>query len=191
MPRAKAHYFVLAVEPEVKGRATIYPDVRVSRSLKRKSKAEGIRCKTVIPRHRELVAGPDGKSRERQERSWPGYVVVKGVYSEDFFHLCDSVRGAAGLLPLDQVKDGSWKPTALDDEEAALLLVRQKCGGRAGDKPDYKVGDSVVVRGGSFAGRGGVVTALGGGPDGKAVVGMEVLGQTVSVTLPWWIVSKE
>lgn len=104
----------------------------------------------VIPRHLEKRI-VNGIEKQFRVKSFPGYILVNMEFTDSVMLLIEDAkrRGSFGLLPLRQqffVKNPdtkkakrktnlreeeiedicSWTPTAVDSEEAALVLLRTK-----------------------------------------------------------------
>lgn len=204
-------YYVLAVEPG--------EDEKVRRRLTTKIKVEDMRDEidlVLVPRHAEFRARrSDGKPVRRAKKSTPGYLIVRMHFSDDAYALIKSIPGAWDLLPMKPVlnrmsypkKDKpkklaarkhdleaveTWSPTALESEEAALLLLRHAA---RKEKPKpaggAEVGDRVQLQGGMFDGMEGPVVAVDGeGEDATFYVEVTVLGRAVRAECGYWQFTK-
>ncbi|MBR6739590.1 MAG: transcription termination/antitermination protein NusG [Clostridia bacterium] len=91
----------------------------------------------------------DGKQYEIERKTFPGYVLVKMVMTDESWHVVRNVRGVTSF-----VGPGS-KPVALTDSEVAALGVEKN-----EIKVSYAVGDTVRVADGPLEGFMGVVDEL-------------------------------
>ena len=87
-----------------------------------------------------------GVSKTYDRKVFPGYVLVKMVYSDDTWHVIRNIRGVAGF-----VGSSSNDPTPLSEEEVYAMGVEKK-----EIVVNYAVGDTVRILDGplsSFTGR--------------------------------------
>ena len=75
----------------------------------------------------------NGKKVSKEKVSYPGYVLVKMVYSDDTWHVIRNIRGVTGF-----VGTSSNDPTPLTDEEVYAMGVEKK-----EIIVNYTVGDTV------------------------------------------------
>ncbi|MCD7959176.1 MAG: transcription termination/antitermination protein NusG [Ruminococcus sp.] len=101
----------------------------------------------------EVTEDKNGKpqKREVERKTFPSYVLLKMVYTDDTWHVMKNIRGVTGF-----VGPGS-EPTPLSEKEVAALGVNQ-----LGKKLElnYDVGDYVVVFGTAMDGFTGVVQKI-------------------------------
>lgn len=95
----------------------------------------------VIPMD-ESIEVKNGKKTVTQKKRFPGYVLIKMVYTEEIWYIVRNTRGVSGF-----VGPNANKPQPLSDEELA------KMGLESGWVPsvDYEVGDTVRIISGPFA----------------------------------------
>ena len=120
-------------------KATIEKTVE-SRQLQDQILAISIPLETVT----EITAS--GVSKTYARKVYPGYVLVKMVYSDDTWHVIRNVRGVTGF-----VGTSSNDPTPLTEEEVYAMGVEKK-----EIIVNYVVGDTVRILDGplsSFTGR--------------------------------------
>ena len=120
-------------------KATIEKTVE-SRQLQDQILAISIPLETVT----EITETGAGKTYER--KVYPGYVLVKMVYSDDTWHVIRNVRGVTGF-----VGSSSNDPTPLTEEEVYAMGVEKK-----EIIVNYVVGDTIRILDGplsSFTGR--------------------------------------
>ena len=77
-----------------------------------------------------------GASKTYDRKVYPGYVLVKMVYSDDTWHVIRNVRGVTGF-----VGTSSNDPTPLTDEEVYAMGVEKK-----EIIVNYSVGDTVRIQ---------------------------------------------
>ena len=99
-----------------------------------------------IPMEEVTEITESGASKTYERKVYPGYVLVKMVYSDDTWHVIRNVRGVTGF-----VGTSSNDPTPLTEEEVYAMGVEKK-----EIIVNYAVGDTVRILDGplsSFTGR--------------------------------------
>ena len=91
-----------------------------------------------------------GVSKTYDRKVYPGYVLVKMVYSDDTWHVIRNVRGVTGF-----VGTSSNDPTPLTDEEIYAMGVEKK-----EIIVSYKVGDTVRIMDGPLSSFTGTVESI-------------------------------
>ena len=91
-----------------------------------------------------------GVSKTYDRKVYPGYVLVKMVYSDDTWHVIRNVRGVTGF-----VGSSSNDPTPLTEEEVYAMGVEKK-----EIIVNYIVGDTVRILDGPLSGFTGRVEAI-------------------------------
>lgn len=91
-----------------------------------------------------------GVSKTFDRKVYPGYVLVKMVYSDDTWHVIKSVRGVTGF-----VGTSSNDPTPLTDDEVYAMGVEKK-----EIIVNYSVGDSVRILDGPLSSFTGTVESI-------------------------------
>ncbi len=89
----------------------------------------------------------DGKKKEFDRKVFPGYVLVKMIYTDDSWAVVRNTRGVTGF-----VGPGS-KPTPLSDKEVASMGINAK----PVIEVNYQVGDLIRVSGTNMDGLTGIV----------------------------------
>lgn len=99
----------------------------------------------------EQIEVKDGKKKVSMKKIYPGYVLVKMVYSEEIWYIVRNTRGVTGF-----VGPNPNHPVPLSDEELMLMGLESNW------KPtvDYAVGDSVKLISGPFSDCIGIVEAM-------------------------------
>ncbi|MBQ8927361.1 MAG: transcription termination/antitermination factor NusG [Oscillospiraceae bacterium] len=92
----------------------------------------------------------DGKQKEVERKVFPGYVLVKMVYTDDSWAVVRNTRGVTGFVGPGSV------PTPLSEKEVAAMGVESK----ATIEVDYSVGDTIRVTGTNLDGFTGVVRSI-------------------------------
>ncbi len=92
----------------------------------------------------------DGKTKEVERKVFPGYVLVKMVYTDDSWYVVRNTRGVTGF-----VGPGS-EPTPLSEREVAAMGVESA----STIEVDYSVGDRIRVTGTNLDGFTGIVQSI-------------------------------
>ena len=90
---------------------------------------------TSIPLETVTEITESGASKTYDRKVYPGYVLVKMVYSDDTWHVIRNIRGVTGF-----VGTSSNDPTPLTDEEVYAMGVEKK-----EIIVNYTVGDTVRI----------------------------------------------
>ena len=91
-----------------------------------------------------------GQSKTYERKVYPGYVLVKMVYSDDTWHVIRNIRGVTGF-----VGTSSNDPTPLTEEEVYAMGVEKK-----EIIVSYSVGDTVRILDGPLSGFTGTVESI-------------------------------
>ena len=91
-----------------------------------------------------------GVSKTYERKVYPGYVLVKMVYSDDSWHVIRNIRGVTGF-----VGTSSNDPTPLTEEEVYAMGVEKK-----EIIVSYAVGDTVRILDGPLSGFTGTVESI-------------------------------
>ena len=89
----------------------------------------------------------DGKQKEVERKIFPGYVLVKMVYTDDSWAVVRNTRGVTGFVGPGSV------PTPLTEREVAAMGINSK----PTIEVNYKVGDTIRVTGTNMDGFTGIV----------------------------------
>lgn len=97
----------------------------------------------------------NGKTKEVERKIYPGYVLLKMIYTDDTWHIVKSIRGVTGFVGPDS------KPTPVSEEEIKAMGV----GIPKEEQPaiievDFEVGDTVRIVGTVMDGLSGPVQAI-------------------------------
>lgn len=94
----------------------------------------------------------DGKTKEVERKIYPGYVMVKMIYTDDSWYVVRSTRGVTGFVGPDS------KPTPLTEKEAASMGVETSQS--TSIEVDYSIGDRIRVTGTNLDGFTGIVQSI-------------------------------
>ena len=103
-----------------------------------------------IPMEEVTEITESGASKSYERKVYPGYVLVKMVYSDDTWHVIKDVRGVTGF-----VGTSSNDPTPLTEEEVYAMGVEKR-----EIIVNYTVGDTVRILDGPLSSFTGVVESL-------------------------------
>ena len=103
-----------------------------------------------IPMETVTEITDSGVTKTYDRKVFPGYVLVKMVYSDDTWHVVRDVRGVTGF-----VGTSSNDPTPLTDEEVYAMGVEKK-----EIIVNYEVGDTVRILDGPLSSFTGVVDSI-------------------------------
>ena len=104
-------------------------------------------CEVRVPTE-TVIEMKDNEAREVTRKTFPGYVFIKMVMTDDTWYVVRNTRGCTGFVP------GS-KPVPLTEEEVLSLGV-----GAKRVEVSYSVGDTVNIIDGPLEGFVGSVTAI-------------------------------
>ena len=102
-----------------------------------------------VPTEKVLEVGTDGKRKEVERKTFPGYVIVKMIMTDESWYADRNIRGCTGFV------GPSSKPVPLTDDEVARLGIEKH-----EIEVSYKVGDSVNIVDGPLEGFIGTVEEL-------------------------------
>ena len=102
-----------------------------------------------VPTEKVLEVGTDGKRKEVERKTFPGYVIVKMIMTDESWYAVRNIRGCTGFV------GPSSKPVPLADDEVARLGIEKH-----EIEVSYKVGDSVNIVDGPLEGFIGTVEEL-------------------------------
>ena len=94
----------------------------------------------------------DGKQKEVERKIFPGYVLVKMIYTDDSWAVVRNTRGVTGFVGPGSV------PTPLSDREVAAMGVESKA--ESVIEVDCAVGDRIRVTGTNLDGFTGIVRSI-------------------------------
>lgn len=118
----------------------------------------------------------DGKTKEVERKTFPGYVLLKMIYTDDTWHVVKNIRGVTGF-----VGPGS-EPTPLSEKEVAALGVDLGVDLGTSVQVNYAVGDTVTISGTAMDGFSGIVQNINL-EDGTVDVMISMFGRETAATL--------
>ncbi len=92
----------------------------------------------------------DGKTKEVERKTYPGYVLLKMICNDDSWYVVRNTRGCTGFV------GPASEPTPLSDAEVESLFGIEV----ASIEVDFKEGDRVRISGNSMDGLVGVVQSI-------------------------------
>lgn len=97
----------------------------------------------------------NGKTKEVERKTYPGYVLLKMIYTDDTWHIVKSIRGVTGFVGPDS------KPTPVSEREIKAMGVGLPKEEQAPIiEVDFEVGDTVRIVGTVMDGLSGPVQAI-------------------------------
>ena len=138
----------------------------------------------IIPTER-VVETKSGKKRVREQRLYPGYIMVQMILNDDSWYL---VRDTGGV---GDFTGSAGKPIPMQDEEIARMLGQEETKQEEPTKVkiDLAVGDTVKIGEGTFESFEGSIEAIDD-TSGKISVLIEIFGRPTPVELEHWQVEK-
>ena len=122
---------------------------RVKSNLESRAQSMGMEdyiFRVVVPEE-EVSQVKDGQAKETIEKTFPGYVLVEMVMTDQAWYIARNTPGVTGFLGSH---GGGSKPTPLLPEEVDRIMKRMGTETTVSDI-DVKEGDTVKVIAGSFA----------------------------------------
>jgi transcriptional antiterminator NusG len=95
-----------------------------------------------------------GKSKEVERKTFPGYVLLKMIYTDDTWHIVKSIRGVTGFVGPDS------KPTPITEREVLAMGVGASKENKHTIELDFEVGDTVRINGTVMNGLSGPVQKI-------------------------------
>ena len=123
-----------------------------------------------IPMETVTEITESGVTKTYERKVYPGYVLVKMVYSDDTWHVIRNIRGVTGF-----VGTSSNDPTPLTDEEVYAMGVEKK-----EIIVNYSVGDTVRIVDGPLSSFTGTVESIEVEKNAVSVV-VSMFGRETSV----------
>ena len=153
---------------------------RVKSNLESRAQSMGMQdyiFRVVVPED-EVRQVKDGQAKEVVEKTFPGYVLVEMVMTDQAWYIARNTPGVTGFLGSH---GGGSKPTPLLPEEVDRIMKRMGVQTVQHDI-DVSVGDSVKVIAGPFADLTGKVTEVDH-EKMKLKVNVEMFGRETSAEL--------
>lgn len=150
---------------------------RVLQQIEQRIKANGIEDKVaqvIVPTQEKIVA-KEGKKLTKEERLFPGYVLIHMELDDETWKLIRYTDGVTGFL--GQTKE----PEPLSEKEVAAILAFSEVK-EASYKSDFAVGNSVKVVDGPFKELIGTIQEINE-DKGQLTVLLSMFGREVPTTL--------
>lgn len=109
----------------------------------------------LVPEQTKIVVKKNGEKKEELERIYPGYIFIDMIVNEDTWFKVRNTPLVTGFLGSS---GGGTRPIPCTTEE--ILPVLKQCGIKLEYDLKFKVGDTVEIVSGSFAGQTGVVESI-------------------------------
>ncbi|WP_028273340.1 transcription termination/antitermination protein NusG [Atopococcus tabaci] len=139
----------------------------------------------VIVPEQEKTEVKDGKEKVKMEKTFPGYVLVEMIMSDEAWYIVRNTPGVTGFVGSHGA--GS-KPAPLLPEEVDHLLRSEGINPRHRDM-DVELGERVTINEGAFSGMEGTITETE--PEkGKVKVLVEMFGRETTAELEYDQISK-
>lgn len=138
----------------------------------------------LIPEE-EKTTEKDGKTKTEVEKTFPGYVLVEMIMSDEAWYIVRNTPGVTGFVGSHGA--GS-KPSPLLPDEVDQILRSMGINPRKVEM-DLEIGERIQINEGAFAGMEGNVTALET-EKGKIKASIEMFGRETSAELDYGQISK-
>ena len=137
----------------------------------------------------KVVVRRDGKTIEKEQKCYPGYVFVhasiydeKGAVIPEHWQFIRDTRGVISFL-------GGDNPIALSEEEYQALLPKQEEDQKARPENAWKVGEAVIVKEGPFQGFEGVIEDVDD-EHHRLKVSVAIFGRSTLCETDFWQVDR-
>lgn len=160
---------------------------KVKANLEKRVETMGMQDKifrVIIPEEQETDY-KDGKKRTVMRKTFPGYVLVELIMTDDAWYVVRNTPGVTGFIGSS---GGGTKPTPLLPEEVDFILKQMGMSERKVEM-DFEIGEMVEVLEGPFAHFQGKVEAIDGSK-GKITVSVDMFGRETNMELDYEQVQK-
>lgn len=160
---------------------------KVKANLEKRVETMGMQDKifrVVIPEEQETDF-KDGKKRTVMKKTFPGYVLVEIIMTDDSWYVVRNTPGVTGFIGSS---GGGAKPTPLLPEEVDFILKQMGMKERKAEV-DFSVGEMVEVLEGPFAHFQGKVEEFDQ-DQGKVRVSVDMFGRETIMELDYTQVEK-
>jgi len=159
----------------------------IRRSLERRIKREGLEDyfgQIIIPTEK-IVETKSGKRKVREQKLYPGYVMIQMILNDDTWYL---VRDTSGV---GDFTGAAGKPHPMEDSELERMLglEEQKEEEPTKVKIEFRVGEVVKIKAGPFETFEGEIEAIDE-TTGKISVLIEIFGRPTPVELEYHEVER-
>ena len=153
---------------------------KVKANLEKRVEPMGMQDKifrVIIPEEQEIDI-KDGKKRTVMRKTFPGYVLVELIMTDDAWYVVRNTPGVTGFIGSS---GGGTKPTPLLPEEVDFILKQMGMTERKVEV-DFTVGELVEVLEGPFAHFQGKVETIDT-EKGKVTVSIDMFGRETNMEL--------
>lgn len=153
---------------------------RVKSNLESRAQSMGMEdyiFRIVVPEE-EVREVKDGKAKDKIEKTFPGYVLVEMIMTDQAWYIVRNTPGVTGFVGSH---GGGSKPTPLLPDEVELVLRRLGMSARHDDL-DVEVGETVKIVEGAFANLTGKITEIDN-EKMKLKVNIEMFGRETATEL--------
>lgn len=160
---------------------------KVKANLEKRVETMGMQDKifrVIIPEEQETEF-KDGKKRTVMRKTFPGYVLVELIMTDDAWYVVRNTPGVTGFIGSS---GGGTKPTPLLPEEADFILKQMGMTERKVEV-DFSIGELVEVLEGPFAHFQGKVEVIDTAK-GKVTVSVDMFGRETNMELDFDQVTK-
>lgn len=160
---------------------------KVKANLEKRVETMGMQDKifrVIIPEEQETDY-KDGKKRTVMRKTFPGYVLVELIMTDDAWYVVRNTPGVTGFIGSS---GGGVKPTPLLPEEVEVILAQMEANSPTVEL-DFAVGDLVEVKEGPFAHFQGVVEEIDADKQ-KIKVNVDMFGRETVMELDFAQVLK-
>ncbi|MFD1207076.1 MULTISPECIES: transcription termination/antitermination protein NusG [Sporosarcina] len=160
---------------------------KVKANLEKRVETMGMQDKifrVVIPEEQETDI-KDGKKKTVMKKTFPGYVLVELVMTDDSWYVVRNTPGVTGFIGSS---GGGAKPTPLLPEEVEFILKQMGMKERK-TEVDYELGEMIQVLEGPFAHFQGKVEEIDA-DKGKVKVSVDMFGRETIMELDFEQVEK-
>ncbi|QBP18846.1 transcription termination/antitermination protein NusG [Acetilactobacillus jinshanensis] len=156
---------------------------RVKANLESREKSMGMTnyiFRVVVPATPERVTDKKGKKTLKMDKTFPGYVIVEMIMTDQSWYIVRNTPGVTGFL--GSHGQGS-KPVPLLNSEVKLILDRlHEKKPENETKLNAKVGDTVTITAGAFSGLSGKITNINA-DQAKLNVNINMFGRETNTQL--------
>lgn len=165
-------------------------ETSIRNSLERRVKREGLEDlfgQIIIPTEK-VAETRGGKKRVREQKLYPGYIMVQMILNDDTWYLVRDTTGVGDFT------GAAGEPHAMEEHEVERMLGLEKEKETGGDEPtrvriDFKVGEVVKIKAGAFESFEGEIEAIDD-TTGKISVLIEIFGRPTPVELEYHEVER-
>ena len=159
----------------------------IKSALERRILREGMELsfgRIMIPTEK-VVESKGGKKKVREQKLYPGYLMIQMVLSDDTWYLVRDTTGVGDFT------GGAGKPQPMDRREVERMLGNEA---KQHEEPtklkiDFHVGEAVKIKAGAFESFEGEIESIDE-TTGKVSVLIEIFGRATPVELEYHEVEK-